>query len=171
MTSWLWETGSILFAFLWCRNHRTRCLHSIFLTNQRPSWGDTHIPRSWEAGYNLFDLRDQLGSASQQLNTGYTRPSHGEYWILTCPCVLTLTARTLEIIAYFVFLITSFVEGGGGSVFWSSSSQWPGFIHISCYCSSLSPSCLALAGRLQSPIPGYYLAPWPLTESVHTNNN
>ena len=133
--------------------------------------GDTHIPRSWEAGYNLFDLRDQLGSASQQLNTGYTRPSHGEYWILTCPCVLTLTARTLEIIAYFVFLITSFVEGGGGSVFWSSSSQWPGFIHISCYCSSLSPSCLALAGRVQSPIPGYYLAPWPLTESVHTNNN
>ena len=70
-----------------------------------------------------------------------------------------------------MFLITSFVEGGGGSVFWSSSSQWPGFIHLSCYCSSLSPSCLALAGRVQSPIPGYYLAPWPLTESVHTNNN
>ena len=83
ITSWPWETGSILSEPLWCWNLPTRCQHSNFLTNHWASWGDSHIPRSWEAGYNLFDLRDQLGSASQQLNTGYTIPRG----ILTCPCV------------------------------------------------------------------------------------
>ena len=80
ITSWPWETGSILSEPLWCWNLPTRCQHSNFLTNDWASWGDSHIPRSWEAGYNLFDLRDQLGSASQQLNTGYTIPRG----ILTC---------------------------------------------------------------------------------------
>ena len=81
ITSWPWETGSILSEPLWCWNLPTRCQHSNFLTNHWASWGGSHIPRSWEAGYNLFDLWDQLGSASQQLNTGYGLPCHGEYWI------------------------------------------------------------------------------------------
>ena len=89
ITSWPWETGSILSEPLWCWNLPTRCQHSNFLTNHWASWGDSHIPRSWEAGYNLFDLRDQLGSASQQLNTGYTIPRG----ILTCLHTLTLTQK------------------------------------------------------------------------------